>query len=111
MKIAITWSDSFIAPYIVEMLGPSAVVVPNEILGDQMALDAMLTPCSALIHINSWTTMGADRDDDVAYRAMREKARPVLDAVDRHGGLHMIILGTLRVYPQWDLGLWASSFL
>jgi nucleoside-diphosphate-sugar epimerase len=102
MKIAITWSDSFIAPYIIEMLGPAAVVIPNEILNDQTALDAMLTPCSALIHINSWTTLGTDRDDDVAYRAMREEARPILDAVDRHGGLHMIILGTLRVYPKWD---------
>ena len=84
------------------MLGPAAVVIPNEILGDQTALDAILTPCSALIHINSWTTLGKDRDDDIAYRAMREEARPILDAVDRHGGLHMIILGTLRVYPQWD---------
>ena len=50
MKIAITWSDSFIAPYIIEMLGPAAVVIPNEILNDQTALDAMLTPCSIDTH-------------------------------------------------------------
>ena len=35
---------------------------------------------------------------------MREAARPVLDAVDRHGELHLIILGTLRVHPQWYPG-------
>ena len=33
---------------------------------------------------------------------MREQSRPILDAVDRHGELHLIIVGTLRVHPQWE---------
>jgi len=103
MKIAITWPDSFISPHIEQMLGPAAVVITEDILKDQSKLDVTLTPCSALIHINSWIkNSSSDRNDDSAYRAMREEARPILDAVDRHGSLHMIILGTLRVYPEWN---------
>ncbi|MFQ3360100.1 MAG: hypothetical protein ACI9SZ_000613, partial [Candidatus Thalassarchaeaceae archaeon] len=103
MKIAITWPDPFIAPHIQQMLGPAAVVITDDILKDKNALDAILTPCNALIHINSWLKeSSADRNDDAAFRAMREEARPILDAVDRHGSLHMIILGTLRVYPKWN---------
>jgi len=103
MKIAITWSDSFVAPHIVEMLGPAAVVITEDVLKDKMALDAMLTPCNVLIHINSWTQNSeSDRNNATTMMEMRESARPILDAVDRHGSLHMIILGTLRVYPTWD---------
>jgi len=105
MKVAISASDAFVAPYIAEMLGDSAVVVPDEALSDATSLDAMLTPCSALIHINSRpidTSVG--RTDREAYISMREASRPILDAVDRHGGLHLVILGTLRVHPQWNPG-------
>ena len=35
---------------------------------------------------------------------MRDRSRPVLDAVVRHGGLHLILVGTLRVHPQWEEG-------
>ena len=103
MRVAISASDAFVAPYIAEMLGDSAVVVSEEALSDTTSLDAMLTPCSALIHINSRpadTSVG--RTDREAYISMREASRPILDAVDRHGGLHLVILGTLRVHPQWS---------
>ena len=53
MKVAITASDTFVAPYIVEMLGDAAVIIPDEAIKDQLTIDALLTPCSALIHINS----------------------------------------------------------
>ena len=105
MRVAISASDAFVAPYIAEMLGDSAVVVSEEALSDTTSLDAMLTPCSALIHINSRpadTSVG--RTDREAYISMREASRPILDAVDRHGGLHLVILGTLRVHPQWSPG-------
>jgi len=105
MKVAISASDAFVAPYIAEMLGASAVVIPDEALHDHTSLDVMLTPCSALIHINSRPVdTSVDRDDRGAYISMREESRPILDAVDRHGGLHLIILGTLRVHPQWTPG-------
>ena len=105
MKVAVTASDGFVAPYIIDALGDSAVVVPDEVLGDNMALDVMLTPCSALIHINSRPVdTSVARDDRESKLIMREAARPVLDAVNRHGELHMIILGTLRVHPPWSPG-------
>ena len=105
MKVAIASADTFVAPYLVEMLGDSGIVVPEEALGDPMALDALLTPCSALIHINSRPVdSSVDRTDREAYISMRESSRPILDAVDRHGGLHLVILGTLRVHPQWEPG-------
>ncbi len=105
MKVAISAADGFVAPYISEMLGDSAVMIPDETLEDATSLDSLLTPCNALIHINSRPVdTSVARDDRGALILMREKARPILDAVDRHGSLHMIILGTLRVHPQWEPG-------
>ncbi len=105
MKVALTAADSFVAPYISEMLGESLVEIPDESLAEPSSLDALLTPCSALIHINSRPVdTSVARDDRESYIIMREHARPILDAVDRHGSLHLIILGTLRVHPQWEPG-------
>ena len=105
MKVAITSADTFVAPCLVGMLGDSGIVVPEDALADPMVLDALLTPCSALIHINSRPVdKSVDRTDRDAYISMRESSRPILDAVDRHGGLHLVILGTLRVHPQWEPG-------
>lgn len=105
MKVAVSAADGFVAPYILEMLGDSAVPIPDDKLGEPSALDALLTPCNALIHINSRPVdSSVARDDRESLVIMREKARPILDAVDRHGSLHMIILGTLRVHPQWEPG-------
>ena len=105
MKVAVSAADSFVAPYFMEMLGDSAVPIPDDKLEDSSALDALLTPCNALIHINSRPVdTSVARDDRESLVIMREKARPILDAVDRHGSLHMIILGTLRVHPQWEPG-------
>ena len=105
MKVAISASDGFVAPYITEMLGESAVIIPDEALNDQLTLDGLLTSCNSLIHINSRPVdTSVARDDRESYILMRESARPILDAVDRHGSLHMIIIGTLRVHPQWEPG-------
>ena len=105
MKVALSSADGFVAPYIVEMLGDSVVPVPDSSLDNPDAIDALLTPCTALIHINSRPVdTSVARDDRGAYVIMREAARPILDAVDRHGSLHLIILGTMRVHPQWEPG-------
>ena len=105
MKVAITASDAFVAPYIIDALGDAAVVIPDEVLEDSMTLDVMLTPCNALIHINSRpVNTSVARNDREVKIMMREAARPVLDAVNRHGELHMIIVGTLRVHPPWSPG-------
>ena len=50
MKVAVSAADSFVAPYIMEMLGDSAVPIPDDKLENPSALDALLTPLS-LIHI------------------------------------------------------------
>ena len=105
MKVAITASDAFVAPYIIDAIGDAAVVIPDEVLEDSMTLDVMLTPCNALIHINSRPVdTSVARNDREVKVMMREAARPVLDAVNRHGELHMIIVGTLRVHPPWSPG-------
>jgi len=105
VKVAVSAADGFVAPYIIEMLGDSAVVIPDDKLADSGHLDALLTPCNALIHINSRPVdTSVARDDRESLIIMREGARPILDAVDRHGSLHLIILGTLRVHPQWEPG-------
>ncbi len=103
MKVAVSAPDRFVAPYILDMLGDAAVEIPPEAMEDQMTLDALLTSCNAIVHINSKptdTTFG--RDDRETLLRMREQSRPILDAVDRHGELHLIIVGTLRVHPQWE---------
>ena len=88
MKVALSAADGFVAPYISEMLGDSAVIIPDDTLEDATALDAVLTSCNALIHINSRPVDTAvARDDRGALIIMREKARPILDAVDRHGSV------------------------
>ena len=105
MNVAITASDAFVAPFIVEMLGKSAVIIPDEVISDQLKLDTMLTPCNALIHINSRPVESSfERNDRQTKLEMMNTARPILDAVDRHGSLHLIIIGTLRVHPQWEPG-------
>ena len=103
MKVAVSAPDRFVAPYILDMLGDAAVEIPPEAMEDQMTLDALLTSCNAIVHINSKpidSTFG--RDDRETLLRMREQSRPILDAVDRHGELHLIIVGTLRVHPQWE---------
>ncbi len=105
MNVAITASDAFVAPFIVEMLGKSAVIIPDDVISDQLKLDTMLTPCNALIHINSRPVESSfERNDRQTKLEMMNAARPILDAVDRHGSLHLIIIGTLRVHPQWEPG-------
>ena len=80
MKVAITASDSFVAPYIVEMLGDAAVIIPDDALKDQLTIDALLTPCSALIHINSRPVESSfERNDRETKLEMMNAARPILD--------------------------------
>ncbi|MEC9120482.1 MAG: NAD(P)-dependent oxidoreductase [Candidatus Thermoplasmatota archaeon] len=103
MKVAVSAPDRFVAPYILDMLGDSAVEIPPEAMEDQMTLDALLTSCNAIVHINSKPIDSTfSRDDRETLLRMREQSRPILDAVDRHGELHLIIVGTLRVHPQWE---------
>ena len=42
MKVALSSADSFVAPYIMEMLGDSMVEIPDDKLDDPASLDALL---------------------------------------------------------------------
>ena len=64
MSVAITAADGFVAPWIAEMLGEDAIIVPDEALMEPLVLDAMLTPCKSLIHINSTVSDGLLGRDD-----------------------------------------------
>ena len=101
MRVAVSSPDEFVAPYLCDALGDALVEIPPEVLeeGQEMMLDALLMPCTTLIHFNS-TAPDSDRDDRSSLLAMREAAKPILSAVNRHQGLHLILVGSLRVHPK-----------
>ena len=101
MRVAVSCPDDFVAPYLFDALGEALVEIPPEVLeeGQEMMLDALLMPCTTLIHFNA-AAPDSDRDDRSSLLAMREAAKPILGAVKRHQGLHLILVGSLRVHPQ-----------
>ena len=101
MRVAVSSPDEFVAPYLCEALGDALVEIPPEVLeeGQEMMLDALLMPCTTLIHFNA-SAPESDRDDRSSLLAMRDAAKPILGAVNRHQGLHLILVGSLRVHPQ-----------
>jgi nucleoside-diphosphate-sugar epimerase len=101
MRVAVSSPDEFVAPYLFDALGDALVEIPPEVLeeGQEMMLDALLMPCTTLIHFNA-SAPESDRDDRSSLLAMREAAKPILGAVKRHQGLHLILVGSLRVHPQ-----------
>ena len=101
MKVAVSSPDEFVAPYLCDALGDVLVEIPTEVLGEgqEMMLDALLHPCTTLIHFNS-APPHSDRNDRSSLIAMREAAKPILNAANRHQGLHLILVGSLRVHPQ-----------
>ena len=101
MKVGISGEDDFVQPYLEAALGDGLVRIPSEILEEKIQVDAMLASCDAVILMNAHPAQtGGERDDRAALLAMRDAARPILEAVERHGSLHLILIGTLRVHPQ-----------
>ena len=100
MKVAISGEDDFVQPYLEAALGDSLVRIPADALKEKMQLDAYLASCDAVILMNAHPAQSGGRDDRAALLTMRDAARPVLEAVERHGSLHLILIGTLRVHPQ-----------
>jgi len=101
MRVAISAPDAFVAPYLREALGDACVEIPSEALEEEnnMLLDALLMPCTTLVHFNT-VSPEAGREDRATLLAMRDAAKPILGAVNRHQGLHLILVGSLRVHPQ-----------
>lgn len=101
MKVGISGDDDFVQPYLEAAIGDDLVRIPSDILQEKMQVDAMLASCNAVILMNAHPPQtGGGRDDRAALLAMRDAARPILEAVERHGSLHLILIGTLRVHPQ-----------
>ena len=101
MKVAISGQDDFVQPYLEAALGDNLVQIPPEMLEEKIQLDVLLTSCDAVVLMNAHPPQsGAGRGDRAALLAMRDSARPILEAVERHGSLHLILIGTLRVHPQ-----------
>jgi nucleoside-diphosphate-sugar epimerase len=101
MKVAISGQDDFVQPYLEAALGDSLVQISPEVLQDKMHLDVLLTSCDAVVLMNAHPPQtGGRRDDRTALLAMRDAARPILEAAERHGSLHLLLIGTLRVHPQ-----------
>ena len=101
MRVAISAPDAFVAPYLRDALGDAYSEIPPEALeeGNNMLLDAHLMPCTTLVHFNA-VSPEAGRDDRASLLAMRDAAKPILGAVNRHQGLHLILVGSIRVHPQ-----------
>ncbi len=101
MRVGISGDDDFVQPYLEAALGDDLVRIPSEILHENLQVDALLASCDAVVLMNAHPPQsGGGRDDRAALLAMRDAARPILEAVERHGSLHIILIGTLRVHPQ-----------
>ena len=101
MRIAISGNDGFIAPHLTEMLGGDAIEVSGEILSESRLLDATLASADCLVHFNGHPPdVEVERNDPDAPRMMQERARGIIDAKKRHHGLHLILVGSLRVHPE-----------
>jgi nucleoside-diphosphate-sugar epimerase len=101
MRVAISGEDDFIRPHLENALGKNVVEITPEICEDDRTLDALLTSCGAVILMNGHPPQSAGgREAREAILAMREAAMPILRAVERHGGLHLVLIGSLRVHPQ-----------
>ena len=100
MRVAVSGQDHFVQPHIEQALGDAVVQIPSEALKDARTLDALLTSCDAVVLMNAHPPSASGRGDRAAILEMRAAAKPILTAVARHGGLHLVVIGTLRVHPQ-----------
>ena len=110
MRVAISGDDGFVAPWLVALLDADVTLFEGATLAEPLRMDAALAACDALIHMNGHPPdLGVGRDDREVLQAMRDNARRVNEAVERHQGLHLILLGSLRVHPAFDGQSWSSD--
>ena len=103
MRIAVSGNEGFIAPYLFSLLDGIAEEVPEEALTDSRLLDAALASAQVLIHFHGHPPgEDLDRNDPEVPRVMQSVSRLIVDAKKRHQGLHMILVGSLRVHPEAD---------
>jgi len=100
MRVAVSGQDDFVQPHLEAALGDDLLRITSGALEDPRTLDALLTSCGAIVLMNAHPPKASGRDDRKALLEMRTAAMPILSAVERHGGLHLVLIGTLRVHPQ-----------
>lgn len=101
MRVAISGDEGFIAHYLNQQLGDECQLLTEEIIEDDDMLPAILASCEAIIHLNGHSPdQELARSDNEVLRLMREKARRILKAVQTHQGIHLILVGSLRVHPN-----------
>jgi nucleoside-diphosphate-sugar epimerase len=100
MRVAISGQDGFVQPHLEAALGDDLVEIPVEALSQPKILDALLTSCDAIVLMNAHPPSSGDRGERSSLLQMRSAAKPILSAVERHGSIHLVLIGTLRVHPQ-----------
>jgi len=110
MRVGLSGAEDFIAPWFGEMLGDALVLIEKEDLAVKRKLDAKLAQCTCLIHLNGHPRdSGQDRNDPNAVNEMRESAKLILNAKNRHQGLHVIMIGSLRVHRYEKEEMYSSE--
>ncbi len=101
MRVGISGDEGFIAHYLKQQLGDDCQLLTQEIIENEDMLPAILASCEAIIHLNGHSPdQDLQRSDFEVLRLMRESARTILKAVQSHQGIHLLLVGSLRVHPN-----------
>ena len=101
MRVAISGDDGFVAQHLAASFGDDVVLIDTDTVEDSRLLDAALASVGCLIHLNGHPpNSNLSRDSPEAIPAMKQWAVRLADAKNRHQGLHMILLGSLRVHSD-----------
>jgi nucleoside-diphosphate-sugar epimerase len=101
MRVAISGDEGFIAHYLKEELGDECQILTPDILADEDMLPAILASCNAIVHLNGHSPdQSLERSDQEVLRLMRDEARVILKNVQSHQGIHLVLVGSLRVHPN-----------
>jgi len=99
MRVGLSGAEGFIAPWFAEMLGEELVIIDEDDLKVSRKLDAKLAQCTTLIHLNGHSRGSeTDRNSPDSVDRVRNDAKSILDAKNRHQGLHVLMIGSLRVH-------------
>lgn len=101
MRVAISGDDGFVGQHLAASFGDDVVLIDSDTVEDSRKLDVALASVDCLIHLNGHPpNSNLSRDSPEVIPAMKQWAVRLADAKNRHQGLHMILLGSLRVHPD-----------
>ena len=101
MRVALSGDEGFIGHYLKAELGDDCEILTPEIIDDANMLPAILASCSTIVHLNGHSPdQSIERSDHDVLRLMKSNARKILKSVQSHQGIHLILVGSLRVHPN-----------